>query len=96
MAKIRLTKVPYTQKVTTSWKKMAKKLNVKVKDLIGNKNLIAQINAKDFVENDFGIETVNDILSELENQAATRERLSKPLSLTRTFVQSTIYALAWC
>lgn len=46
--------------------KMAKKLNVKVKDLIGNKNLIAQINAKDFVENDFGIETVNDILSELE------------------------------
>ena len=46
--------------------KMAKKLNVKVKDLIGNKDLIAQISAKDFMENDFGIETVNDILSELE------------------------------
>ena len=46
--------------------KMAKKLNVKVKDLIGNKDLIAQINPKDFVEDNFGIETVTDILSELE------------------------------
>ena len=46
--------------------KMAKHLNVKVNDLIGNKELIAQINAKDFVEQDFGLETINDILKELE------------------------------
>ena len=46
--------------------KMAKTLNVKVKDLIGNKELIAKINPKDFVEHDFGLETVNDILKELE------------------------------
>ena len=46
--------------------KMAKKLNVKVRELIGNKELIAKIDPKDFVEKDFGLETVNDILKELE------------------------------
>ena len=46
--------------------KMSKTLNVKVKDLIGNKELIAKINPKDFVEQDFGLETINDILKELE------------------------------
>lgn len=46
--------------------KMAKKLNVEVKDLIGNKELISKINPKEFIENDFGIETINDIISELE------------------------------
>ena len=45
---------------------MAKRLNVEVKDLIGNKELIAKINPKDFIEKDFGIETVNDIIAELE------------------------------
>ena len=46
--------------------KMAKQMNVAVKDLIGNKELIAKINPKDFVEAHFGLETVNDILKELE------------------------------
>ena len=46
--------------------KMAKQLKVDVKDLIGNKELIAKINPKDFVEEHFGLETVNDILTELE------------------------------
>ncbi len=46
--------------------KMAKKLNVKVNELIGNKQLIAKIQAKDFVEEHFGLETINDILKELE------------------------------
>ena len=46
--------------------KMAKKLNVKVGDLIGNKELIAKINLKDYVEQDFGLETINDILKELD------------------------------
>ena len=46
--------------------KMARQLNVKVGDLIGNKDLITKINPKDFVEQDFGLETVNDILKELE------------------------------
>ena len=46
--------------------KMAKKLGVKVKDLIGNKELIAKIKPEEFVENDFGLETINDILTELD------------------------------
>ena len=46
--------------------KMAKKLGVKVEDLIGNDELIAKINPKEFIEKDFGIETVNDIIDELK------------------------------
>ena len=45
---------------------MAKKLNVKVKELIGNKERIAQINPNEFVEGSFGLETIHDILKELE------------------------------
>ncbi len=46
--------------------KMAKRLNVKVRELIGNKELIAKIDPKEFTEDHFGLETVNDILKELE------------------------------
>ena len=46
--------------------KMAKKLGVKVDELIGNDELIAKINPKEFIEKDFGIETVNDIIDELK------------------------------
>ena len=46
--------------------KMAKKLGVKVEELIGNKELITKINPKEFIEKDFGIETVNDIIDELK------------------------------
>ena len=46
--------------------KMAKKLGVNVSELIGNKELIAKINPKEFIEKDFGIETVNDIIDELK------------------------------
>ena len=46
--------------------KMAKRLNVNVSELIGNKELIAKIDPKEFTEDHFGLETVNDILKELE------------------------------
>ena len=46
--------------------RMAKQLGVKVSDLIGNKELVAKINPKDYVEQAFGLETVGDILKELE------------------------------
>ena len=46
--------------------KMAKKLGVNVSELIGNEELIAKINPKEFIENDFGIETINDIIDELK------------------------------
>ena len=46
--------------------KMAKKLGVNVSNLIGNEELIAKINPKEFIEKDFGIETINDIIDELK------------------------------
>ena len=46
--------------------KMAKRLNVKVRELIGNKELIQQIQPSDYVEENFGVETIHDILKELE------------------------------
>ena len=46
--------------------KMAKKLGVNVSELIGNEELIEKINPKEFIEKDFGIETVNDIIDELK------------------------------
>ena len=46
--------------------KMAKKLGVKVEELIGNEELISKLNPKEFIEKDFGIETVNDIIDELK------------------------------
>jgi uncharacterized protein len=45
---------------------MAKRLNVRVNELIGNKELIAKIDPKEYIEQDFGLETINDILKELE------------------------------
>lgn len=46
--------------------KIAKKLGVNVSELIGNEELIAKINPKEFIEKDFGIETINDIIDELK------------------------------
>ena len=46
--------------------KMAKKLGVNVGELIGNEELIAKINPKEFIEKDFGTETINDIIDELK------------------------------
>ena len=46
--------------------KMAKKLGVDVSELIGNEELIAKLNPKEFIERDFGIETINDIIDELK------------------------------
>ena len=46
--------------------RMAKDLNVKIADLIGNKSLIKSIDAKRYTGGDIGLPTINDILSELE------------------------------
>ena len=46
--------------------KMARQLGVKVNDLIGNKELVAKIDPKAYVEQNFGLETIGDILKELE------------------------------
>ncbi|MBR1570339.1 MAG: RNA-binding transcriptional accessory protein [Bacteroidales bacterium] len=46
--------------------KMARDLGVPVKDLVGNAELCRTIKAADYVEGDFGLPTINDILQELQ------------------------------
>lgn len=45
--------------------KMAKDLKVKTKDLVGNADLCSKIDPQNYVEGDFGLPTINDILKEL-------------------------------
>ena len=45
--------------------KMARSLGVKTEELVANAGLCSKIRAEDFVEEDFGLPTVNDILKEL-------------------------------
>lgn len=46
--------------------KMAKKLQVDLSELIGNKTNVEKLNPNDFIETNVGKETITDILSELE------------------------------
>ncbi len=46
--------------------KMAKDLGVSTRELVGNAELCRRIKAADYVEGDFGLPTVNDILQELQ------------------------------
>lgn len=45
--------------------KMAKDLGVSTKELVGNKELVAKIEAESYIQDDFGLPTINDILKEL-------------------------------
>ena len=45
--------------------RMARDLGVSTRDLVGNAELCRKIKAQDYVEGDFGLPTVNDILQEL-------------------------------
>ena len=45
--------------------RMARDLKVRTQDLVGNSELCASINPADYVEGDFGLPTVNDIINEL-------------------------------
>lgn len=46
--------------------KMAKDLGVKTSDLVSNADLCGKINASAYVEGDFGLPTINDIIAELK------------------------------
>jgi len=46
--------------------KMAKDLKVSTRELVGNAELCKKIKAQDYVEKDFGLPTVNDIIIELQ------------------------------
>ena len=45
--------------------RMARDLKVAAKELVGNAELCVKINASDYVDGDFGLPTINDILNEL-------------------------------
>ena len=45
--------------------RMARDLDVRTSDLVGNAELCSKINPSDYVEGDFGLPTVNDIINEL-------------------------------
>lgn len=45
--------------------KMARDLNVSAKELVGNSDLCSKIDASKYVEGDFGLPTINDIIKEL-------------------------------
>ncbi len=45
--------------------RMAGNLGVSARELVGNAELCARINASDYVDGDFGLPTVNDIINEL-------------------------------
>ncbi|MDE6397553.1 MAG: S1 RNA-binding domain-containing protein, partial [Muribaculaceae bacterium] len=49
--------------------RMAKRLNVSVRELVGNKTLTGHINPAEFCDANFGTQTINDILKELERPA---------------------------
>ena len=44
---------------------MARDLGVSAKELVGNAELCSKINAADYVDNQFGLPTINDIINEL-------------------------------
>lgn len=46
--------------------KIAKKLNMKLTEIVGNNKIKTKINLSDFITEDIGLPTLNDILSELE------------------------------
>ena len=46
--------------------KMARRLGVSSSELVGNASLCAQIQAQDFVEGEFGLPTIHDIIQELQ------------------------------
>lgn len=47
-------------------RKMAEDLGVSTSELVGNAELCSKINAKDYVGEDFGLPTINDIINELK------------------------------
>ena len=66
---------------------MAKDLNVDVKQLIGNTNLLNQIVAANYTNEQFGLHTINDIINELKKPGLD------PRSEVQLFEFANIYAI---
>jgi len=60
--------------------KMARDLKVATKDLVGNTALCKQIRAADYVEGDFGLPTINDILQELQKPGRDPREMAREFS----------------
>ena len=52
--------------------KMARNLHVSTRELVGNAALCKQIKAQDYVEKEFGLPTINDIIQELQKPGRRR------------------------
>ncbi len=60
--------------------KMARSLRVTTRDLVGNEELCSKIKADDFVEKDFGLPTINDIIQELKKPGRDPRESAKEFS----------------
>ena len=63
-------------------------------ELIGNRDRVKQIKASDFIDERFGLPTILDILSELENPAATRAASFRRPHLPKVSTKSATCKLA--
>ena len=63
--------------------KMLAQQGITAAELIGNRERVKQIKASDFTDERFGLPTILDILSELENPAVTARRVSDGLLCRR-------------
>ena len=60
--------------------KMARDLNVSTRELVGNETLCSQIVAADYIEGDFGLPTINDIITELKKPGRDPRESAKEFS----------------
>lgn len=58
-----------------------------VKDIIGNTEIIRQVKAEEFVDDKFGLPTIQDVLAELENRAVTLVQNSAQLNSVKTLLK---------
>ena len=60
--------------------KMARDLNVSTRELVGNEALCSKIVAADYIEGDFGLPTINDIITELKKPGRDPRESAKEFS----------------
>ena len=58
-----------------------------MKDIIGNTEIIRQVKADEFVDDKFGLPTVQDVLAELENRVVTRVQSSVLLNSAKILLK---------
>lgn len=83
--KIHLMLQVFTQKLILWSKKILQATAQSIQDLMSNAGVVRQLDAKQFIDEQFGLPTVQDIFKELENQGAIRVASSKPLYLLRAW-----------